>query len=387
MSKISNINLSTYLASYINTPDVVTKDGKRFPLYAHTQGEEIDPNLPEDAEWAKACDSKYSSPTNIRRVWIGLGGIAVQLYRSYATTTNKLGATLIYKQYSLDKSLSLSYQNFLENTVFNKNIDMAYMAKSGVERVEIKGNPFNFIGTPWVLSNLEEIYIDIDLLLTRQLLDAFPTISSLGNIGTFRKAALGDKNLKAAVARTFGLDADRLSKSFPNLSRIEGVFGLSRMITGKALCCDADQTMRSIGGYNVGKCWKDTYNATFQSKQILSGTLYINNRETFKPLSVRTMYRFDAEVLQPFASELASRLRVEESKESTEKLDKLFGEQQENQAIANKFIEYIKQIESEKGLNTAKFCVTIATLRMTKDEKEALKSSVSGLDYVRYFSN
>jgi hypothetical protein len=124
----TSINYGKMIREAIHQPNVKCADGKVVPLYARTSYTERDEET-RQPEFMEKSQQLYSSPNNIRRVYIGDESVAVEFFRA------PVGAGRLFK-------------------VTEINVD---------PDSKLNGNPFAFL-KGHVLSNIEEIYVGGEFL-------------------------------------------------------------------------------------------------------------------------------------------------------------------------------------------------------------------------------
>lgn len=143
-------NLDTIIGQAIHGPKV---DG--IPLYAKIDGtQEVGFNNRQgnkSDKWIKATESTFTSPTNIRKVFITGGKVEVQLYKP-AIVKGKADTQGCWRKISLTGDNNL-YKVVQDSLDINRK-----------DRVVIKGTGLGALSSPWVASNIEEVYFDWTIL-------------------------------------------------------------------------------------------------------------------------------------------------------------------------------------------------------------------------------
>lgn len=119
----TGVNYGKLIKEAIHQPNVKCADGKVVPLYARTSYTERDEET-RQPEFIEKSQTLYSSPNNIRRIYIGNEAVAVEFF------AKPEGAGKLFKITSID----------------------------GTDGVKLNGNPFAFL-KGHVMTNLEEIYV------------------------------------------------------------------------------------------------------------------------------------------------------------------------------------------------------------------------------------
>lgn len=107
----------------------------------------------------------YNSPTNIRKVWLTLGGVRVEYYKSPIVKGKADGLEHKYAFNRTDKILSYPME------VLSRYVIQPDNPRNPVESMTFKGNILSFLQYPWVLSNIEEIYMEFPYMLTLENLE------------------------------------------------------------------------------------------------------------------------------------------------------------------------------------------------------------------------
>ena len=159
-------NLDTIIAQAINGPKV---DG--VPLYARVDGEqETGFNRKEErsAKWETASKTSYTSPTNIRRVFISGTKVVVQTYKPVIIRA-KPDPKGCWREFKLTGGNNL-IECVRDMCSYNHRLEMYYVAKregreiDKPDQINIRGTGLRALSSPWVLSNIEEVYFDWTLL-------------------------------------------------------------------------------------------------------------------------------------------------------------------------------------------------------------------------------
>lgn len=146
--------------------DVLVSSTLHSHLYLKVDGTEAsNSNYVSDIE---RRNNIYTSPRNIRKIFIKETGIDVVYYRPIAGNSKRLSETINYS--TKNRSLvQIAYEDFIRE----------YKVQNSVKRVNIAGTGFTALAKDFSLSNLEELYFDWTLLLGNQnILNKFMQINS-----------------------------------------------------------------------------------------------------------------------------------------------------------------------------------------------------------------
>jgi len=145
MAGVININLDKAVSTAINVPTL-----KGVPLYARVDNEDCQGAEAKTPEWVEKSKRLYSSPDNVRRLFITMDGVFIELYRPIKGSSNKV---------------------LTRKTSYNE-IDMHEVMGSclrGERKYRITKTGFGALVNPWVFSNIEEVYFDMTVLLSEDI--------------------------------------------------------------------------------------------------------------------------------------------------------------------------------------------------------------------------
>lgn len=152
MAEISKLNLNDLI-------------GKTLHCHPYLR---IDGGLAGNDEYTKAIEKRnnvYTSPRNVRKIFIKSTGIDVVYYRPIVGKGDELSETLPYSEEN-KKLLKMALEDFV-NKVQSGNSDI-------LNRVTVSGTGFSTFLKDLSVSNLEELYFDWTLLLgNEELLGTF----------------------------------------------------------------------------------------------------------------------------------------------------------------------------------------------------------------------
>lgn len=163
-----NKNLDSIVYQAINGPKV---DG--IPMYSRLDGnqeESFNKSINKSVKWEKASKTTYTSPTNIKRVFISSTKIVIQTYKP-AIIKGVADSKGTWREVSLAGDNNIS-EIIIKALNYNQDLSKYYMEKQinkeakEPDKVILKGTGLGAISNPWVLSNIEEIYFDWTLLAT-----------------------------------------------------------------------------------------------------------------------------------------------------------------------------------------------------------------------------
>lgn len=327
---VVNKNLDTIIAQAIHGPKVDS-----IPLYARIDGQqEIGFRKVEGGKsekWEKACIRTFTSPTNIRKVFISGHKVVVQLYKPIMLK-GKPDTNGCWREFKLDDDNNL-YKIAMDSLNYNQNLSRYYMEKNinkdakEPDRIVIKGTGLKALSHPWVASNVEEVYFDWTLLVSETYLN-----SGLGCNEILRDYLNGKRGfIKNDLALNMfvlanGLDVKDIRNRFPRLRCVGLISEL-----GKILDMDFDRGKPGIDNLeDWKKLWilrEKNIELIKQSKSLMMVNELNDVSELNTNFSLRTgIYKFDRDILSPFVDDLTRRvneylkgLRKVQKEESTQK--------------------------------------------------------------------
>lgn len=158
-------NLDTIISKAVNGPKV---DG--IPLYTRLDGtQELNGVAKVKSEkWEAVSKHTYSSPTNIRRLFITGNRVLIETYKP-VIVNNKPDGRGCWREIKIQEDNIMEIAKKL--VTYRNDIQKYYQSKQmGVEatqpdKITIKGTGLGVLSSPWVLSNIEEVYFDWTLLV------------------------------------------------------------------------------------------------------------------------------------------------------------------------------------------------------------------------------
>lgn len=356
MSKIS-YDLTSLYRQAVHFPRVSKDTGGSLPLYPRVPNSQSDDSYSSDyykeieknAMYMKAAQSSYNSPTNIRRLLITGTQVVVNFYaapmlkgkRAEATFTRKLkdrnNNEINLKEVIKDKLLyNVNYNRYLQEKTFNGNAVEP-------QKIEIKGSAIGILASPWVLSNIEEIYFDWTVLASEDVAVLFRNYSGAAQLQQFYMNRIPpkiDTSQNSVILEWFSRNASGnvkdITKRFPRLKYIGIISNLDDVIEkinsqGHVF---ADLKNPSYDSENKSRdTWLISNADILKNSYIMLGT--ISNKNTLlNPnfISKEYIYKFDSEILAGYfaslrtkieAARLKSSVSREEAMESTEDMGEL----------------------------------------------------------------
>lgn len=331
------IGIGSLISDVVHRPSVKLDSGRIVPLYARSEsfnGQE-DASFINDPKWIAACEKKYNSPNNIRRIIVGLNKVGVSYFVSPKGTD--------YGRFDTRKL----------HTPIEANR-------------EYTGQPFEFLSR-YALSNIEEIYFDIGVI---DVIGRCGKGVGFSNLAGFRQACQGSKEagammliktISSAMGGSINDSIEDLIKKFPRIRAIAVMSQLDQCI---------DQYENDKGRDDVYSLWAGMERHKDKILTIAVGTRDFKFNEAWRFYDIgkerpvlmnenfslrKGIYKFDDEVLFPYMDRYLAQLVVKkEKKEEKTELEKSI-DKAENPAAVLKALSMLHgrdYIEHEIGKMT-----------------------------------
>lgn len=363
MSNITK-NIDSIISQAINKPKV---DG--IPLYARIDGEQEQgfiKSTSKSDKWEKASKTTYSSPTNVRKLIISGDKIVIQTYKP-VIIYGKPSSDGCWTEVKLDGDNNLiklvgqmlSYDSSLSKYYMEKQINSKCKEP---DRVIIKGTGLGALTTPWVISNIEEIYFDISLLASETYRNMAIGCNELFNEYLKGKRGLVDSNIALRMfMEATGVTTENVRNKFPRLRIVSLISELSNVLKN-----NYDKGKTNIDSIEESiKLWVESevnINLIKQSNSLM----VINKIDKDIPkyntkFSLRDgIYRYDNEVLVDYVEGYKKRVQ-ERTKEVKKEIVR----------TAKSDLEILlDDVEEKRGRNDLKALLLIALDGMPKEEVE-----------------
>lgn len=351
---MAKFNLDNIIGKCVHRP-IAQKDPDKMPLYKRNDGIfNADGTEGTRSEaWLKASETIYSSPNNIRRVFITYKGVYVHYYRP------------IHGDSSKETAKFYSYESI--NPEF-KPLEIRYKMMHGGDNYNIIKTGFGAFKGQWSCTNIEEIYFDWTLLLSYDLtqLGFGGLLQSMCKQGT---SGIQDGAILRAMFDKFCLKpGENISRAFPRLKIIGYVSELDTVY---------NMIKRKPGEESVEDLARAWYKNQAMANAANSPKVYVaihkvpnvsalNNKYT-----TRGFYNFDSEILDPYFADLK------------QKILKAMADKREINKATNKseFEKLLDNVRETKGIEAArKMCKIISmssnsnenTVNTLSDEGKAL---------------
>lgn len=313
------ISLNKLYRHSLHVPE--TKDG--FALYTKVDGYkgamEGEANAEKSADYMKACQDNYNSPTNIRRVFITGSRIYVECYKSYIYKGESF--RLIYNK----KLKSNLFEIIMKKMTYRDDLAKYNMSKAaGMKEKEpvnyrLTGNGIGIFSSPWVCSNIEEIYFDWTIMAADESGPFFQEFQNPACYEAFlTHTEPSEERPSEEIQRffeTFNMGGTKdIRKRFPRLRFIAMISRLDDIANPGNNFEPTIKYLSDLSIRDVDESKKTWYEANrdmiAQSGSLvrycdLSSDLTFPNRE----FTVKSnQYKFDYEVLAPFIEDYKARL-------------------------------------------------------------------------------
>jgi len=222
------MNLDKIFAGVIHSPKIGDT-----PLYTR-----ID-NVYEESKsekWLKAAGRNFNSPNNIRRVFIGSSKVLVQFYKP-PIRNGKASTNGNWLEVSLGEDLYETTKKFIG---YNQEIRQYYMEKAinpkaiEPEKVKVQGLGLKVFSSPWVVSNIEEVYFDTSVLLSEDIRGAIPGAQAVfeGWVGGKLQGVINTNLGRDLFFTANGVSENDYRKRYPRLRTIGVVSNLESLFGG-----------------------------------------------------------------------------------------------------------------------------------------------------------
>jgi len=348
------INLSKMLIKHINKPCV---KGTSIVLYTHIadyKGEltESDVEISKNDKLTEIGQRNYSSPTNIRRVFITSSKVLVQTYKPIIRG-GKPDTNGCWTESSLEENIK---EIFLNN-----------------EKERFTGNIFKIFSKPWVISNIEEIYIDWSLLVSYDIQNRFPEAAQL--LQSIINNAGGRKINSDLPQRIFedanGGNIKSIRERYPRLKCISMISNLEQVINNQFDKGNSGSTE------DFSKLWleNETNKKLIEQSNsvIILNTLFDDIGRVNRNFAIRDgVYKFDAEILKDYFISIQNMILKEARDKRDSKIEHKSNGKVFNTNVAGKVEQEINNIINESGSNNAQIIFRIALSTLTKSQAEGI---------------
>lgn len=321
---MAKFNLDTIVGKCVHRP-IASMDDDKLPLYKRNDGvfdKVYGQEKTRSDAWMRAVEHTYSSPNNIKRIFITYKGVYVELYRPIHG--DKSNETLKFYSY---ESVN---PDFKPIEIFNDRSKIPYVTRSGL----------GMLKSQWSCSNLEEVYFDWTLLLSYDILNL-----GLGNMldGMTKDGTVGNMNPNVVkmLVDTYCINSgENISKAFPRLRAVGYISKLQLVM---------DNYKRKPGEDSVEDLLRPLYVENVIKQAENSPNVYVsiykipNVSKYNQKYSTRSYYSFDVEVLEPYFNKLSDKIAKAWLEKSNNK----------EKFVKNEFEKLLESIEKSNGLTSA----------------------------------
>lgn len=313
MAKV--INLKSKYESLIHIPTyTVNNGGKKFPLYGTTTGDNTDndnrnivdtdniASIRQHPDLVKLSEEKYNSPTNVRRLVITRSKVIVELYKPYIVkhSENKAYTGGCILEHKVDSEVDTAFKNILNYYSQGQNTDMAYGPKL---EYKLSGKPLVNIRNPWVLANIEEVYIDAVMLLSDDLFTGDDKYKVVSKMRSKALNELGSTNeiIWKCLSKTSDTSPEVINKQFRRLRCVGIIMELNEIVNAGKL------NLASIGNNTCIDYLTKMRLVNERTSIVQKFPADILGGENPK-FAVRPYYKFDKNVLFEYSKKLQREL-------------------------------------------------------------------------------
>lgn len=370
-----------------------TKTG--FPLYTKVADyggstDAYSTQAEQDEIYKRECQTKFNSPTNIRRVFITYKNITVEYYAK----SNAVDRTST-------RAYEVSIKEVIENIMKNNQRMMEYREEKVINRgakepdiYSLCGDVIGVISNPYTCNNIEEIYVDWSVLLCDEVKPYFQNFATDEAIrafmtGTSKPGEIrNDTMLKYFTAFNSG-GAKDISTRFPRLRVIGFISNLSDVISAEiTLKSKSAFSIHSALSFNpdkesvkreIGFKCPTWYGVVKQSGLLEKSSCIISVINIKLPntnfIVKDNQYKFDRDILKErvdaYNAQIKNCLREEQyGKGAGEKKDE--GDKEPKVETAGEIEAELARIVQQKGINFAQVILTVATTGMSKTQLEEM---------------
>ena len=318
------ISIPSLLSKYIhipNTEQLVNGKKETIVFYTRTEDNKADLTKSEgiilqDTQLQALSKTTFSSPNNVRRLFITGNRVLIQLYRPrmYKGKLDGAGNWYEYK-YKKEDNLrdlaikALNYEVELEAYNISKINGMGELDKP--EKIELTGNILSILTRSWVLNNIEEVYIDWTPLVSRDIYYKYPEVPQLidGILNRGGSGRLNSNILEELLLDGSSGNLQNMRSRFPRLKSIMLISNLDMILD-----MDYDRGKTNSDAYSeYGKFWFEleiNSNLIKSTNNLIIMSTFMNDLERLNTnFHIQTgIYKYDNEILNEFFINLKDRI-------------------------------------------------------------------------------
>lgn len=363
MAKIEIVNLDNIVANRVHSPRV---DG--YPIYGRVDGnmESGDgKTITKSERWLNKVSKCYTSPDNIRRVYITHRAVYIDLYKPIKNVSN-----------------SLRIERALKQDLSEVCSGLVSPAPGIPPKYRVNGSGIAAISRPWVCSNIEELYFDWSIFLSYDIMNM-----GFGNIYHDIILSQGGKgpisvNIIKQIFHRFCMGGVKDLKSrYPRLRCVGYIQGLDEVYKAVPVKRGAD----SIEDFLNPWCLNSIVKAAIKSNQATIWEIEPANKWILGRSVKSNIYTFDRDILEAYFNSLESRIKAYRRSEVDRKADEQREKQiQEAKKIKGSFEKLADSIYEESGIEAAKSSIMISLKHSTLAERREIYESLTNDGKVRY---
>lgn len=269
---MGNFNYNSLVSTLLHRP-LSSEKFVLYPKVAGYSGEDMT-EAERSAKYQAESQNTYNSPTNIRAVAITGNGVTVAYHRSMVVKGETSGHGIVLKTFKGIDGINKSVFDILTQKVtYNQKLQEYNMEKQinsnakKPERVELKGNLIGVFSSPYVCSNIEEIYFDWTAMVCEEAAPYFPEFANDNAIANFlnkqEQPGVFSTGRLSDFFRAFNSGGVKeLRKRFPRLkvvamiSRLDDIMTATRSLTHPTLMFHSSENIRaSAAKHYSAKTW------------------------------------------------------------------------------------------------------------------------------------
>lgn len=367
MSKTEVINLDKLISKMIHHPRV-----QGMPLYTRVDGQLEEGVMSvrdsnKSVVWLEASKRSYSSPDNIRRIFITHRAVYVHLYRPVIGTKN----TSLRRETTFSKDFA-EVRNSIEQS----------RAMGMLPEYVVRQTGLGALCRPWVCSNVEEVYFDWTIFLS---MDA--SNMGMGDLLSYYMQTSSGMASNEPIVKLFEIACLKGIKNmrdrFPRLRAIGYIQHLEDIYT---------RIKEQPGKESLEDMMKPWYKNALVKQAIESSNTGVAIKE-FTDIPVLNpnyslkdgIYVFDRDVLKDYFVGLETRIkdyyREQRNKALDQKKEELI---KEVQTTKSRFEISIDNIYAEEGPEKALLALRLSLDGLSREEKMAMLNNMSAEGQARY---
>lgn len=302
-------NIDTILSKAVNGPKV---DG--IPLYTRIDGGQdgFSSQATKSVKWEQASQHTYSSPTNIKRLFITGKRVVIETFKPIISN-NKPDGRGCWREIALK-----------EDNLY----DIATQAVKSIQglstdRITLKGTGLGVLSSPWVLSNIEEVYFDWTILASDINRNKIQDCNALlGAYVTGKRGLIKSQVPLDILVESNSCNIKNMRSRFPRLKCVAMISELDSILSVRSY--KGNQNIDSLEA--SAKIWLEL-DTNIKLVKMSNSLMVICKTNKDIPyyntnFSLRDgLYKYDKDVLRPFFDSYTQRVKnkYREDNKKTEK--------------------------------------------------------------------